>query len=397
MKIVIVSSSDNGGAGIAALRLHRALLAYGADSSMLCLTKTTNEEKVYAYHKSIMTRMIEHSPIPFRQNKYKKYYKELDKCYECFSFPEAVFDISEHPLIQNADIINLHWVGSMLNYPLFFSKVKKPIVWTLHDRNPMLGMAHLVGDRDKNRQFAQLEEKVRSLKERAIHQQSQMTIVNLCGWMKEYSSVSSTFKAYNHTIIPNSIDTSIFRMYDQTAIRKLLNIPLDKPVFMFACQSVNNAWKGFDILVEAIKKVEKECFYLVIGSNKTAYLSSENVKFMGTIKDERLMALLYAASDAFLLPTREDNLPNTMVESLCCGVPVISFTNGGMKNTITTMFNGILVENMDAVHFASAINTFISRMHEFDREEISKDAISKFNPLTQAQRYVELFSKILKP
>ena len=395
MKIVIVSSSDCGGAGIAALRLHKALLAYGVDSSMLCLHKTTNEEKVYAFHKSILTKVIEHLPIPYRQNKYKKFYNDLSKCYECFSFPEAVFDISNHPLIQNADIVNLHWIGNMLNYPLFFSKVKKPIVWTLHDRNPFLGIAHLFGDRDKNIQYKKLESQVHRLKENAIHKHHNLTVVNLCGWMKEYSSISSTFKNYNHVIIPNSIDTSIFRVYDRNAIRTLLDIPLDKPVFMFACQNVNNAWKGFDILINAIKHVQKDCYYLVIGSKKSLTLNQDNIKFLGTIKDEKLMALIYSACNAFLLPTREDNLPNTMVEALCCGVPVISFTNGGMKNTITSMFNGILVDTMDEAHFAAAINTFIENMGTFDQDAISKDAISKFNPRIQAQNYVDLFSKIL--
>ena len=395
MKIVIVSSSDSGGAGIAALRLHKALLAYGADSHMLCLHKSTNEKNVVAFNKSVKTKIIEHLPIPYRQNKYKKYYQELGRCYECFSFPEAVFDISEHPLIKEADIINLHWVGSMLNYPHFFANVNKPIIWTLHDRNPFLGIAHLYGDRDKNVKFLTLEKEIQLIKENAIKQHRNITIINLCGWMKEYSEKSNSFKDAHHVIIPNSVDTTIFKIYDKTIIRNLFDIPLDKPVFMFACQTINNFWKGFDILVEAIKKINKECYFLVIGSKTSSLLNTDNIKYLGTIKDERLMALMYSASDAFLLPTREDNLPNTMVESLCCGVPVISFTNGGMRDTIKTMFNGILVEQMDSTHFANAINIFIDNIDRFDKDEISQDAISKFNPQVQAKNYMDLFSNIL--
>lgn len=398
MKIAIISASDSGGGGIAALRLHKALMAYGVDSSMLCLYKSTDTPKVYEYKKSFLAKAIDHLPfISYRQNKYKRYYKELSSNYTCFSFPEAIFDISDHPIIQQADIINLHWVGNMLNYPRFFTKVKKPIVWTLHDNNPFQGIAHYRCERTLYEQFRDLENQVCELKSNAINQHPDISVVNLCNWMKIEAEKSKAFANRPHVIIPNSIDISVFRVYDKVAVRKDLGLPVDKPILLFVSQSVENRWKGFDILKSAIMLLDRDCFLLIVGeANDNLDVPCEKM-FMGTINDEQLMAYLYAAADAFILPTLEDNLPNTMVESLCCGTPVITFSNGGMTDYIKNMKNGIIVKDPNSDDLLQAINIFLDNMLQFDdRKMISHDNHEKFSPRLQAKRYVELYKSILE-
>ena len=396
MKITIVSYNDCGGAGIAALRLHKALMKNGIDSSMLCLYKTTDTPNVYQFKKSIAIKIIEHLPIPYKQNKYKIYHKELSKHYVCTSFPEAIYDISTHPLIQQADIINLHWVGNMLDYSRFFQKVKKPIVWTLHDNNPFLGFAHYRKDREKNQQYKLLEEKVALIKSNAINSHPNVSVVNLCNWMKVASSQSATFSNCTHTIIPNSIDIKIFKVHNQKAIREDIGLPTNKPIILFVSQSVSNPWKGFDILQAALKQLKKECFLLVIGKQEKINFSSENCKSVGTINDEHLISQMYNAADVFVLPTLEDNLPNTMVESLCCGTPVISFSNGGMTDYIHNMKNGIIVKDETPQDLLNAINLFLDNIDSFDsRETISKENHKKFSPDIQAERYIKLYKSVL--
>lgn len=392
MKVTIVSSSDSGGAGIAALRLHKALMASGVDSSMLCLYKTTDTPKVYAFQKSFVSKVIDHLPfIPYKQNKYKKYYPVLSECYECFSFPEAIYDVSNHPLIQQADIVNLHWVGSSLDYSRFFKNVRNPIVWTLHDMNPFLGIAHYYGDRDANLQFSSLEEEVRRLKYEAISQHPNVSVVNLCHWMKDASEKSEVFSNRSHTVIPNSIDINIFKTYDRVEVRRVLNLPLDKPVLLFVSQSVKNRRKGFDLLQDALKGLTRDCVLLVVGGVDDELRDRGNCLFGGSVNDEQRMAMLYAAADAFILPSREDNLPNTMVESLCCGTPVISFSNGGMRDHIQTLENGVLVQEMTAEALLEGINLLLDNTSLFDRSKISENAHEAFLPAIQAKRYMDFF------
>lgn len=397
MKIAIVSSSDSGGAGIAALRLHKALMAYGVDSSMLCLHKATNTPKVYEYKRSFLSKVVDHLPfIPYKQNKYKKYIKDLSENYTCVSFPEALYDISSHPIIQEADIINLHWVGNMLDYPRFFANVNKPIVWTLHDNNPFQGIAHYRCERFLYPDFKDLETKVCDLKSKAINQHSNVSVVNLCDWMRIEAEKSEAFKQSYHTIIPNSIDTSIFKVYNKSEVRKSLGLPNDKPILLFVSQSVENPWKGFSILQSAIKQLERNCFLLIVGEANDSLDISKEKMVMGTIRDELLMARLYAAADVFILPTLEDNLPNTMVEALCCGTPVISFSNGGMTDYIKDLKNGLIVKEHNAESLLQAINCFLDNIVRFDgREDISREGHAYFSPHLQAERYVALFKSIL--
>ena len=394
MKVVHVSYSDTGGAGIAALRLNTALGRYGVDSSMLCIDKHTSDPSVHQYRVGSIARRIKHLHIPVRQNRYRKAYLEHARFYEAMSFPEAIYDISSHPLIREADIVNLHWVGSMLNYRDFFSKVRKPVVWTLHDMNPFLGCAHYLGDIRKNPACLPLEYRLRRLKEEAVGKHHDLTVVNLCEWMAEYSMKSDMFSGRPYRIIPNGIDTSVFRFYDKSKVRELFSLPQDRPVLLFCSQNINNPRKGFDMLLDAIPRISQDCILLAAGTDMNN-MKCSNVRFLGNIHDEMLMALVYAAADAFILPSREDNLPNVMLESLCCGTPVISMSNGGMRDTLVDMVNGILVQEMDSGALASAVDIFISNMSAFDRKSISENAVAKYSYGVQAENYIRLYEEIL--
>lgn len=399
MKIVHLSSSDSGGAGLAALRLNRALNDAGADSILLCKRKDSYDSKVIQYDVPIWAKIIGKIPFfSYRQNKYRRYIdnNELGNLYESFSFPEAIYDVSKHTLLQSADIINLHWLGSNLNYPHFFRNINKPIVWTLHDMNPFLGIAHFYGDKVHNVQNEKIEERVRKIKTSAITKNQNLTIVSLCNWMDERASASEAFKNRRHEIIYNSIDVSVFKQYDKLSARMLLGIPVDANVFMFCCQYLTVPRKGLDILIEAINKLEANTnnVFITVGGDLGEAVDKHFLHF-GTVRDERLMAMLYSASDAFILPSLEDNLPNTMLESLCCGTPVISFSNGGMKDIIQTGINGILLDIYDSNSLAAAIFDFILNKAKFNNNIISQNARRLFSPAHQAHEYLSLYNDLL--
>lgn len=390
MNIVIISSSDSGGAGIAALRLHKALLSIGATSHLLCFNKSSNIENVIQIVKPLYCRVLEHLPLPCWNNKYRKIAPLIDKDYECISFPESLDYLSDHPLVKNADVINLHWVGSHLAYKHFFRKVKKPIVWTLHDMNPFLGCAHFSRDIDEYQQWHDIEERIRNKKEKWIHGAKYIEVIDLCTWMSKYSASSKALGRYPHHIIRNSIDTSIFKEYPKQAARTLLDIPSCKPVLMFVSQNINNTRKGFNLLLSALASIT-QCHIMVIGSCDKTLNIAGNVRYFGSVNDERLMAILYSAADAFLLPSREDNLPNTMVESLCCGTPVVTMPNGGMTDIIKNGHNGYISEEVSSESFAIAINTFLKSGVSMKRSEISNEAQQIFSPSIQAMKYVTVY------
>lgn len=398
MKIVHLTSSDNGGAGNAARRLHEALLKAGADSTLLCKSKTTTTPGIIQYQESTFSKIMKRlSFIPYRQNKYAKYLYGPNKLsgYESYSFPEAIYDVSSHPLLKTADIINLHWVGSGINYPKFFARIKKPIVWTLHDMNPFLGLSHFKFDRENNPQNEGLEQSLIKIKSDAIHQHANLHIVNLCSWMKDYSSKSSAFANVDQRIIFNSIDTQIYKYLDKDTARETLGLPKNKKIFLFICQYLSNLRKGFKLLQNVIESCDfDDILFLSVGAENPTGIK-HNIYSLGSISDEKYLATVYSAADALILPSIEDNLPNTMVESLCCGTPVISFSNGGMRDVIKTGENGILIKDQSSESLAKAMKAFIDNSDNMNPIKISESACDLFSPIRQAENYLSFYNNIL--
>lgn len=397
MKVVHISSSDTGGAGIAAKRLNDALNNAGVDSTLLCVHKSTSGHKIVQHQIPISAKLLTHSHLPIGQNKYLNHISEFEQAYEAVSFPEAFYDLSDNELVKQADIINLHWVGSILNYKQFFAKTTQPIVWTLHDMNPFLGIAHYMGDLNKNRGFKTIEDKVAHIKYNAISKHQNVHVVNLCDWMKGFSMNSKVFSSRSHSIIPNSIDIGTFTHRDKTACRKALNLNPDDKIVLFCAQSAHNHRKGFDLLLNALKMLKSDIVLAIVGDAENIQLPC-NLRHIGfgSVHNELMMSIIYSASDLFVLPSREDNLPNTMVESLCCGTPVVSFSNGGMKNVIADNISGKLIDEQSAQALAEAINGMLSSMNTINNAEISSNARAIFQPSQQANEYISLYNSLLK-
>ena len=174
-------------------------------------------------------------------------------------------------------------------------------------------------------------------------------------------------------------------------------LPLDKKILLFVSDTIENTRKGFDLLLDAIKMCNSNNVHLcAIGKKSDKIDYPENISFIGKIKDEKLLALAYSAADAFDLPSIEDNLPNVMLESLACGIPVISFPVGGMKEIIETGINGIISKEISARSLADSIQSFVHDELTFSPESIRQSAMRNFDPEAQTFRYLKLYHKLLK-
>jgi len=138
--------------------------------------------------------------------------------------------------------------------------------------------------------------------------------------------------------IPNIIDTTFYKPFDKQVAKKILNIDVDAYIITFGATSVDNPYKGWKYLVKAleilkIKLVNSNVNILIFGSEynkEIADLLPFDVVFMGQLKDDYSTNLAYNASDIFLVPSVADNLPTTVMESLCCNTPVVGFNIGGI-------------------------------------------------------------------
>jgi glycosyltransferase involved in cell wall biosynthesis len=418
MKILHINSYDYGGAAIAAIRLHKALLGKGVDSSILFYTKTNNSvPNSYAYvnNSKIRPAFIKRQWIRIKNKLFSKFtpnYRNNQKLknkpegFEMFSFNPTDFDITKQKIYQEADIIHLHWIAGFVDFR-FFKKNTKPVIWTLHDMNPFTGGCHyscvcenyisdcincpqLNGTKNSNNSFIDQQYKKSNLVGQSL------IITAPSKWLTMSSAKSRLFRSFEHITIPYSLDLSVFKPLNKSFCRSVLSLPQEKRILLFVSADIENQRKGFDLLINALSKIDKSDVQLCAVRERNTSINYDcDITFLGRISDERLMTLTYSAADVFVLPSREDNLPNVMLESIACGTPVIAFPVGGIVDIIKTGFNGILAENITSDSLAIVLIDYLMNKYKFNREEISKSARVNFSPILQAERYLRLYMRML--
>lgn len=150
------------------------------------------------------------------------------------------------------------------------------------------------------------------------------------------------------------------------------------------------------MLIDALKKYNNPEVLLCSVGSINEILDLQNYNHIGKIYDERLMSIIYSAADVFVIPSLEDNLPNTVIESLMCGTPVIGFNIGGIPDMVENNVDGILCEKQDADSLLKGIITFFDNQDSFDRNKIREKAVKKYDEEVQAENYISLYKSILK-
>ena len=394
MNILLVNTIDSGGAAKACIRLHKGLLKAGISSKILFLKQSDSEieasYKLYGDRKMFsQLKDAQHKLYGSRNHKVKK----LPKSGGLFTFPHSSHRLSQHPLIKWADVVNLHWVSQLINYSTFFKKVKKPVVWTLHDMNAFSGGYHFKTGFPVDA-YRQLIKANLNAKKTALKQVEKLQVVTPSEWLGKVSQNSEVFKGFPHAVIPNGIDTSIFRPYDKSFARNVFGLPTDKKVILFVAHATSDKRKGIAYLQKAFEQHLPDNVALAVLGGKTQDLNLSNQIYkLGKIHDERLMALAYSAADLFVIPSLEDNLPNTVVESICCGTPAVGFEIGGVPDMVKNELNGFLVKEINAE--ALARNILKALDFPFDKKTIREDAVNRFDDALQAKNYTALFQQLI--
>lgn len=417
LNILHVSALDMGGAATATLRLHKGLLSLGIDSHFLTLGscnrnipkkyvfETTSEPISLAkvFKKSLKVKLGLESPHDFYHQQNLMLGRE--ETGGGFNFPDTLHDITQSRAYQEADIIHLHWVAGWLDYASFFGKNTKPIIWTLHDLNPFSGgLHHALGTSINEVQMGKVIDDPQTklqithnrnlqIKKDSLKETIRMKIVSPSGWLERQASRSLLFSKYENYCIHNGLDTAIFKSYPTELVRNILGLE-NKKTLLFIADDIDSIYKGFGLLVQALEiiKNKTDYQYIVIGRDKKNILKPfTNIKHLGYIQDELLMALVYNAADVFVLPSLMDNFPNTMIESLCCGTPVITFPTGGIPEAIKHGENGIICEKADANLLAKALIDFYEEKYTFAREKIAMDSAEKYSYQAIAKQYIPLY------
>ncbi|PRY15773.1 glycosyltransferase involved in cell wall biosynthesis [Pontibacter ummariensis] len=405
MKVLHISTYKTGGAGIAAFRLHKGLQALGVESEFLYLNSEAGEIMRKAapapppplpLYRRVWSKYLNKVLRPSNQSKESSKKEEvIDGNFEAFTSPVSIYDITLHPAYQSADIVNLHWVSDFLDYPTFFERNNKPLIWTLHDMNPFQGGFHYQGDALSNSHLADMDLKYLEIKQAALSSAKNIHIVALSKWILEISSKSTVFRSFSHSLIPNGIDPYLFKPLDKAFSRQVLGLPKDKKIVLFISEKLSVYRKGFDLLLKMVDsfKGHKNLVFCAVGTYNSE--QQNNVVYLNAIQDERLIPIVYSACDVFVVPSREDNLPNVMLEALACGTPVVATPVGGIPDAIIQDYNGILAKDTSPESLSEALQLFFDRQGSWSEEKIREDFLSKYAADKQALAYLDLYQESL--
>lgn len=196
-----------------------------------------------------------------------------------------------------------------------------------------------------------------------IYEQSRIYLSTPCRWLMDRVDRSALAGAVvERRIIPYGIDLNIFKPADKKSVRSTLAIPSDAIVLLFTANRIRqNIWKDYSTMEAAIAQVarklsDQELIFIALGEDAPAQKSgSTETRFVSFEKDPARVALYYQAADIYLHAARADTFPNTVLEALACGTPVVGTTVGGIPEQVDEGLTGFLVPPGDHVAMASRI------------------------------------------
>lgn len=415
LKVLHVNAADlDGGAARAAFRINLALRKQGVDSRMLVLHRREAHAAVLQPQSS-RTRVLQKVKAVLAHRLTQSQRTSNPVLHSLNYFSSGLADWINR---SDADIVNLHWLGGEMISIEEIGRIKKPICWTMHDMWPFSGAEHYddlqsperyqhgyhATSRPTEYSGVDLDAWVWRRKRKAWSGKT-FHLISPSRWLADCAGKSALFAHQPRTVIPNCIDLGRFYPIDRRQARAILGLREDRRYILFgAMSSTSDQRKGFHLLQPALKRLAEQpeiaadTELLVFGAS-TPLTPPEfglPAHYMGHLYDEVSLALLYSAADVFAAPSMQDNLPNTLVESLACGTPCVAFNLGGMPDLIIHQSTGYLAPAYDSIQFAEGLVHILQQPRDTIRTSCRTHAESNYSENTVATRYLALYCKILE-
>ena len=412
MRVLIVNTSERtGGAAVAASRLMKALNNNGVKAKMLVRDKETDSLTVAELPRSPFLRwhfLWERFVIFCRLHFSRKHLFEVD-------IANAGTDITALREFEEADIIHLHWINQgMLSLKNIRKILRsgKPVIWTMHDIWPATAICHLtLGCRNFTTACRQcrllpgggsakdLASSVWNKKQRMVEDEN-IYYVACSRWLESEAKKSALLQGQKITSIPNPIDTHIYNRCNKQEARQRLGLPLDRKLILFASQRVTNENKGMSYLIHACRQLKDipQLGVVILGGHAEEVVGQLPLEAypLGYVNDERRIVDVYNAADVFVLPSLSENLPNTIMEAMACGVPCVGFKVGGIPEEIDHRKNGYVADYRSAEDLSRGIRWILT---EADSEELSRNAVHKvaqnYSQQSVAMKYLDVYHQAM--
>ncbi|MCS6206982.1 glycosyltransferase family 4 protein [Shewanella baltica] len=384
MKVLHVSHSDiSGGAARAAYRLHRAQLAADIDSRMLVRSKKSDDWTVQG-PVSPIEKLVNIVRGAIGQQLMRLQRSQNVNFHSGDLLPS---NLAKNINASDADVVHLHWVAGETMSIEDIGRIKKPIVWTMHDMWPFCGAEH-VTDYDMNvRWRAGYTKANRGHGERGLDLdryvwqrklnawQNPMHIVAPSHWLADCAKGSKLFQDKSITVIPNTLNIDLYKPLKQDFCRQALNLPDDKKIILFGAMGGGlDPNKGYDLLVAALGHLSlslkaDDVLCVVFGQSEPQQPSELPFKtqWLGHIHDDATLVLLYNAATVMVVPSKQEAFGQTASEAQACGIPVVAFNCTGLTDVVEHQQTGYLAKAYDSEDMAAGLQWLLANPAECQR------------------------------
>lgn len=416
MKVVHFNTFDEGGGAAKASRaLHRAMRELGVDATLVVHRRSTAEPGVIGKAPSRFGP-LKRKLLPWLLS---ALHFVLYRPFEVWSF--GIFGSRaavRHPEVEAADIISLSWVAWFLDVGDIGELLQrnKPVVWTCYDMWAFTGGCHYAGDCSNYTASCGHCPQIGSRRERDVSRWlwqkkqsgwdlSRLTVVCPSDWLADSVRNSGLLGGVRVEVIPTGIDVSVFKRIRRDDARRELGLPPDKSLILFiATLGFGNERKGGGMLEQSLHALHDTIEgeppdIVVLGRRQNR--SSVHEKFTVhslEFNDDASLANLYAACDVSAVPSKADNLPLTVLQSMACGTPCVAFDVGGMGSVIDHGENGYLARPFDVEDYAAGLSFVLAE--DSRRERLATAAVEKihagFTATNEARQYLDLYRELLR-
>lgn len=394
-------SCDIGGAARASSRIHKSLIKEKIKSRM-CIVKsnTINLDKSYYFPQNFFDKDT---------FKLKIFFLRLIQAFLNNNSQKITLNILpsnfyKHINSSNFDIINIHWIGNETISLEDIEKIKKPILWTMHDMNQFQSLEHYDSRIKKNIIYKKLDKINFKRKKKLYHKINYFVAVS--DWLKKKAITSKLLKKKNIYLAANTIDTSFWKHNSRYSSRNELKIKNDKFVIGFGGlfnPKLSNL-KGFDILQKIIKskilkKNKSKIIFIFFGHGKFKeyYFNEFKIINFGKLDEDKKILKYYNTLDIFLNLSKQEAFGQTVLEAQSCSVPCVAFKNTGATDIILNNKTGWLIDLYSINKIGKLINYAIKNKEKVKLmgDNARKNVIKKFDYSIISKKYIKIYKEIL--
>ena len=402
MKILHISFSDNrGGASIAGYNIFKSQKMYGFNVKFLCLEKFNKDDDVIEFNQNQLSKKISIYKQSLDRRIIKIFINDRNNSYSTGLFGSGLLKYINK---FDCDIVNIHWINNSMLSISEIGKIKKKIVWNLHDMWPFCGTEHFsyqnhYQNRYSKLSFFDLNKFIWNKKFNNFN--NKINFISPSNWMHNCAKSSEIFKKTKGTKIPYTIDFDNWKFNKQDIAKNKIGLNYDKSekVVIFGSERGSKIdRKNFKTVIQSLENISKKIKIrlLVFGESEKNYEKKNlSVNYLGKILDKKYLNYIYSASDVLAMPSKLETFGLIAIESILSGTPCVAFANTGLEEIIEHKINGYLSNYLDQSDYEKGLMFFLNKNKKTDLNDHRNKIIDKFDNKKICFEYINFYKSIL--